>query len=299
MEQVELLAPIPLQCSCRELIAKFECATPGQRSRFTLEHVVRRAATITEHGCNAAGRVLKSWSSHANDLLFPPRCNLCDAELESAHDPLLCAACQFRLVPVSPPRCPRCALTLRQALVTDEGCPQCVGEKYHFSRAWTIGDYEGELREAVLRMKHAREEPLAAAMAELVWSRIGSELHNWRPDLVAPVPMHWLRRWFRGTNSASTLADVVARRLNARCTSRLIVRRRFTRPQSGLTPPERLANVRGAFRLRRPSKLAGKSILLIDDILTTAATTNEIARLLLRAKARAVAVAVIARADDR
>ena len=234
-----------------------------------------------------------------NDLLFPPRCALCDGELDVAQHPLLCAACQFRLLPAAPPRCPRCALTLRQALVTQDGCPQCVGEKFHFSRAWAIGDYAGDLREAVLRMKHAREEPLAAAMAELVWGRVGGELCSWQPELVAPVPMHWLRRWFRGTNSASTLAEVLARRLKARLASRLIVRRRFTRPQSGLSPPERLANVRGAFRLRGPSKFSGKSVLLVDDILTTAATTNEIARLLLRAGARVVGVVVIARADDR
>lgn len=233
------------------------------------------------------------------DLLFPARCALCDGELETAQRPLLCAACQFRLVPTSPPRCPRCALSLRQAMVTADGCPQCIGEQFHFSRAWAIGDYAGDLREAVLRMKQAREEPLTAAMAELVWSRIGAELCGWKPDHVAPVPMHWLRRWFRGTNSAATLAELLAHSLNSPLASRLIVRRRFTRPQSGLSPPERKANVRGAFRLRRRARQAGKTILLIDDVLTTAATTNEIARLLLRAGAAAVAVAVVARADDR
>ncbi|MGH7136677.1 MAG: phosphoribosyltransferase family protein [Pirellulales bacterium] len=249
---------------------------------------IRTGLTFAGH----AGRAI-------NDLLFPARCALCDGELETAHEPLLCAACQFRLVPAAPPRCPRCALTLRQALVTDEGCPQCVGERFHFSRAWTIGDYAGELREAVLRMKQACEEPLSAALADFAWNRIGAELLAWRPDFVAPVPMHWLRRWFRGTNSPATLAELLARRLNCRLAASLIVRRRFTRSQSGLSPPERLANVRGAFRLRRPAKAAGKSMLLIDDVLTTAATTNEIARLLMRAGASAVGVAVIARADDR
>lgn len=246
-----------------------------------------------------ARRRIEPWSAGLSNLFFPPRCALCDGELDASHDPRICAACQFRLTPAAPPRCPRCALTLRQALVTDEGCPRCVAERFHFTRAWAVGDYAGELREAVLRMKHAREEPLSAAVAELVWNRFGGELQSWRPDLVAAVPMHWLRRWFRGTNSAAILAEVLCDRLAARLASRRVVRRRFTRPQSGLTPTERLANVRGAFRLRRPSCFAGKSVLLVDDILTTAATTNEIARLLARAGARAVGVAVVARADDR
>lgn len=249
------------------------------------------------------GHVPRKLVSHAaqaiSELLFPARCTLCDGELERNQRPLLCAACQFRLLPASPPRCPRCALTLRQALVTADGCPQCVGEGFHFSRAWTVGDYAGELRETVLRMKHSREEPLAAAMADLVWGRIGGELRDWKPDFVAAVPMHWLRRWRRGTNSAATLAELLAQRLSAPLAGGLIVRRRHTRPQSGLSPAERKANVRGAFRVRHPTRLVGKSALLIDDILTTAATTNEIARLLLRAGARAVAVAVVARADDR
>lgn len=246
-----------------------------------------------------AGQLGRGAAGGVNALLFPPRCAMCDAELDAACPARLCAACQFRLVPAAAPRCPRCALSLRQAPVTEDGCPQCVAERFHFSRTWAIGDYAGELREAVLRMKHAQEEPLSAALAELVWERLGDGLRAWQADLVAPVPMHWLRCWWRGTNSASILAEVLARRLRVAVRTRHVVRRRFTRPQSGLSPAERLANVRGAFRLRRPAGLEGQAVFLVDDIMTTAATTNEIARLLVRAGARAVGVVVVARTDDR
>jgi competence protein ComFC len=247
----------------------------------------------------SVSRSLESWPAHLSNLVFPPRCALCDGELDADYGARLCAACQFKLLPVNPPRCPRCAMVLKHALVTDAGCPLCVGQRFHFSRSWAIGDYAGELREAVLRMKHSREEPLSAAMAELILNRLAGDIRSWRPDLVAAVPMHWLRRWYRGTNSASIMAEILARTLAARLASKKIVRRRFTRPQSGLSPAERLSNVRGAFRLRRPKNFAGKSVLLTDDILTTAATTNEIARLLVKAGARAVGVVVLARADDR
>src|SRR5579863_2024860 len=110
--------------------------------------------------------MLAPWSRELSNLLFPPRCALCDGELDAAQDKRLCGACEFKLVPANPPRCGRCALTLRQALVTEEGCPQCAGERFRFSRAWAIGDYEGDLREAVLRMKHPQEDPLSAAMGE-------------------------------------------------------------------------------------------------------------------------------------
>lgn len=148
-------------------------------------------------------------------------------------------------------------------------------------------------------MKHAAEEPLSAAIAELAGERLGMSIAAWRPDLVLPVPMHWFRRWRTGTNSAAIVAERLAARLHARLALRLVSRRRHTRPQSGLSPPERLANVRGAFRLRRKALVSGRRVLVVDDILTTAATSNEIARLLIRAGAAEVAVAVIARADDR
>ncbi|HWB12267.1 MAG TPA: ComF family protein [Pirellulales bacterium] len=244
-------------------------------------------------------RILAPWPTRFANLLFPPRCALCDCELDAAHDARLCEACRFKLLPACPPRCGRCAMTLRQVPVTPEGCPQCVGERFHFSRAWAIGDYDGALREVVLRMKHANEDPLSAAMGELAFRRLEGELRSWEPDLVAAIPMHWLRRWFRGTTSAAILAEVLAKGLGAGLASPKIVRRRWTRPQSGLSPAERLANVRGAFRLRRRSGFAGKSVLLVDDILTTAATSNEIARLLVKAGAGKVGVVVLARADDR
>ncbi|MGH7193661.1 MAG: ComF family protein [Candidatus Saccharimonadales bacterium] len=234
------------------------------------------------------------------ELVFPIRCALCDAELAQIGDAIrLCGGCRSKLAKVDEDRCPRCALPLRQASASELGCPICHDEQLHFSRAWALGDYAGELRAAALRMKHAREEVLSAAVGQLFWSRYGEAIAVWRPGLVVPVPMHWLRRSMRGTNSAATLAETVAQRLNLPYNARLVVRRRHTQPQSGLSPAERLANVRGAFRVRKNARVAEMSVLLVDDIMTTGATCNEIARLLRRAGAGRVALAVAARADDR
>lgn len=233
------------------------------------------------------------------ELVFPQRCACCDAELEDDDRLRLCGLCRSQLAKVDEGRCPRCALPLRNALVSELGCPHCHDEQLHFSHAWALGDYAGELRAAALRMKRVRDEGLSAAVGQLFWSRHGGAIAAWRPDLVLPVPMHWLRRSWRGTNSAATLAEVIAERLAVRHVARLVARRRYTQPQSGLSPAERLANVRGAFRVRKSSRLSGLSILLVDDILTTGATCNEVARLLRRAGVARVALAVAARADDR
>lgn len=234
------------------------------------------------------------------ELVFPIRCAACDAELTDAGDGIrLCEACRSKFAKTDEDRCPRCALPLRKAAASELGCPHCHGEQLYFSRAWALGDYAGELRAAALRMKRARDEGLSAAIGQLLWSRHGQSIADWRPSIVLPVPMHWIRRSMRGTNSAATLAETIARRLQLRHRSSLVARRRYTQPQSGLSPAERLSNVRGAFRLRRRHRLVGASVLLVDDILTTGATCNEIARLFRRAGAERVALAVAARADDR
>jgi ComF family protein len=228
------------------------------------------------------------------DLTFPPRCANCDAEVPApAPANLPCAACLERLLATAAERCSGCGAPLANGM---DRCAECRLRPPAFDRVWVLGDYAGELRTAVLRMKRASEEPLAVALAELLFQRAGAEMCAWRPDAVLPTPMHWLRRAIRGANSAETLGAVLARRLAAPSAAGCLVRRRFTRPQSGLSPHARFLNVRGAFRLRPGVDLAQARVLLVDDILTTGATCGEIAKRLKHAGAAVVAVAVIARA---
>lgn len=230
------------------------------------------------------------------DLLFPPRCANCDAELASAGESgRLCGACLSRLLSLASLRCPYCGeRKLEQALISCASCGDRPGE---FERVWTLGDYAQELRSIVLRMKHPREAPLTTAMGELLFGSIDASLTEWRPDAVLPVPMHWLRRAMRGSNSAELLGETFSRRLGVSNAAACVVRRRHTQPQSGLSPSARFRNVRGAFRLRKGVDWSQSRVLLVDDILTTGATCGEIARLVRRAGAAAVAAVVVARAS--
>lgn len=230
------------------------------------------------------------------DLLFPSRCANCDAEMAPADSGGLCQACRRRLLSLASLRCPYCGeRKLAEALVS---CASCGSQPGEFERVWTLGDYADELRTIVLRMKQPREAPLTIALGELLFASIGDSLAEWRPDAVLPVPMHWLRRALRGSNSAEWLGENLARRLGVPNAAACVVRRRHTQPQSGLSPQARFRNVRGAFRLRKGVDWSQSRVLLVDDILTTGATCGEIARLLRAtgAAAVAVAVAVVARA---
>jgi ComF family protein len=229
------------------------------------------------------------------DLLFPPRCANCDAESPPADCGGLCDACRRRLLSFAAVRCPCCGA--RQPEEPFVNCASCGGRPGEFERVWTLGDYAQELRSIVLRMKRPHEAPLTTAMGELLFGSIGASLADWRPDAVLPVPMHWLRRALRGSNSAELLGETLSRRLAVPNAAACVVRRRHTQPQSGLSPQARFCNVRGAFRLRKGVDWSEARVLLVDDILTTGATCGEIARLLRRAGAAAAAAVVVARAS--
>jgi ComF family protein len=232
------------------------------------------------------------------DLLFPPHCTGCHVELVAPiTGPLLCQECLAAIVSQDVPRCERCAAKLFAA-DGPEDCRECARFELRFDAALTLGDYDGLMREYVLRIKRQQHEALTLALSKLAWRELANEITAWQCDLVIPVPMHWWRRVWRGTNSPDLLAARLAENLSIDCLPRCVARSRATQPQSTLASGERFHNVRGAFRLRRGYDIGGACVLLVDDILTTGATASEVARALKRAGARQVKVVVLARTQN-
>jgi len=234
----------------------------------------------------------------AVNLLFPPRCVYCDAQIEDyLAGPLLCGPCLATLDASDTPRCRRCAMSVPAGTQSAESCARCRGAKLPFEAVLVLGQYADDLRAAVLRSKRSNEEPLAAALGELLGRHVGQSSAATDADVVVPVPLHWIRRMARGTNSAESLAARVAAALELPAAGKLLARTRNTPPQSGLAPGERWRNVRGAFHVRSGYDVGGVRVLLVDDVLTTGATCAEAARVLKKAGAASVAVAVVARAE--
>jgi ComF family protein len=223
----------------------------------------------------------------------------CDGNLpDPAPEILFCEPCRKELTPASGSRCEQCGGTISEfgADPASDGCIHCRDFRLHFDTVIPLGSYKGQLRSAVLRMKRSQDEPLAAAMGELVWSQIGPRLAHWRPDVVVPIPMFWFRRWLRGTNSPELVSTLLASKLQVQLSLKGLIRKRNTRPQGTLPPGHRFQNVRDAIGLSPDFAWNEARVLLVDDILTTGATCSEAARVLKKAGAAAVAVAVVARA---
>jgi ComF family protein len=145
-------------------------------------------------------------------------------------------------------------------------------------------------------MKKPKHDMLSAAFGRLLAERRRELLLEIRPDIIVPIPMHWIRRLGRGKNNPEMIASCLAKPLRIPVRRGILVQCRNTPPQTGLPLSKRFQNVRGAFRVRRPNAVKGARVLLVDDVLTTGATCSEAAKMLKKAGAALVAVAVIARA---
>ncbi|HEV3138055.1 MAG TPA: ComF family protein [Pirellulales bacterium] len=229
------------------------------------------------------------------DLLFPPACAYCHHELETGDLGLLCGDCRAQRVD-DRPVCARCGSRASSGAVSG-GCLRCKDDRFYFGGAVRLGSYEGPLRTAVLRMKRETDRGLAIAVGDLLFGARAADWKALKPDAVVPIPMHWSRRIWRGFNSPETISERLARHLNVPLAGHLLRRSRRTAPQANLPPTRRVANVRGAFRAIAHPDLAGARLLLVDDIMTTGATVNEAAKMLSRAGAGFIGIAVVARAE--
>ena len=260
---------------------------------FATDHNITRIA----RKIRGLGRLGVVWGNLGLDLLLPPRCANCSADLADAHDRLLlCADCREALAPAPWPFCQRCGTPSSGGNDPCQHCPRSRKSPLEFDAVVPLGAYRDELRRAVLAMKQPAGDSLSTTMGRLYCSRRADLLGSFEPDLVAPVPMHWTRRLVRGTNSAEIIAGQLARRLNLPMLRGMLVRRRNTKPQAGLSPRERFRNVHGAFGLGTGYDIGGARAILVDDILTTGATCSEAAKVLKQAGAKTVVAAVLARA---
>ena len=203
-------------------------------------------------------------------LLYPPRCLVCRTLGESG----LCAACLDGIAPVAAPTCPTCG----HPLAAEGICGNCSVRRPAFIRARSLGAYDGVLRAAIHQFKYRDRPQLAGPLGTRLAAFARAEaaaLNDLRFDALLPVPMHAARRRTRGYNQSERLARVLATELGLPLFPDALVRTRSTRPQVGLTAEARLTNLSGAFDVRRPEAVAGKTLLLIDDVVTTGSSLYE------------------------
>ena len=229
------------------------------------------------------------------DLIFPPagRCAVCDRD--AVRPSLgLCADCLRRLPFIAPPICEQCGRLLRLCAAQDGSCRECAKERFFFSRARAACLYEGPTRSYLHEVKFNRSYDLGKALAGIMAAFVAEQGGFRRYQVVLPVPLHPERQADRGFNQADLMARAVAAELRRPVHVAAVTRTRQTETQSRLDRERRRKNVYDAFRVVEPGLLAGRRVLLIDDILTTGFTASECARSILRGGAVDVGVLTLA-----
>jgi ComF family protein len=177
-------------------------------------------------------------------------------------------------------------------------CGLCRRAAPPFRRAVAYGPYEGALRDLLHLFKYHQVKPAGPLLGRFVAEAAG-QLSLQDSLLVVPVPLWTGKRRMRGFNQAEEIARSFVRLRQGtgiQLDTTSLVRRRETASQTGLTRHQRRANMRGAFAVTRPDRVRGRTVLVIDDVMTTGTTAGECARVLLRAGAVEVFVATVARA---
>ncbi len=232
----------------------------------------------------------KTWVQRALDLIAPCRCSLCGLASGRAID--LCLACEGEL-----PWLTRCCRQCALPLAAGELCGRCLSRPPAFDRCVAACAYTAPIRGWVHAGKYQGDFASLRVLGYLLRRALSDRgAHAPPPDLVMPMPLHWRRRWRRGFNQAQELSREVSRHpdFSGLCVDRRLARRiRATAAQQALDHAERARNLRGAFALARP--LAGESVAIIDDVLTTGASADALARALKAGGAGEVSVWCCAR----
>ena len=238
--------------------------------------------------------MLKPLLTRLLDTVFPPQCLNCDT-LVTAYG-TLCQPCWQQVAFITPPYCHACGLPFEYTLGHEALCGECIYTLPPFAQARAAIRYDEHSRGMVLKLKYADQTQLAPIYGTWL-ARAGKELIE-QCDILVPVPLHYRRFIGRRYNQSALLAYSLTTHTGLPVIPDALVRKRHTPPQAGLSKKQRNDNVKGAFHAhpKHAAQIKGRSILLIDDVMTTSATAAQCSKALLDAGASRVHVLTLARA---
>ena len=238
---------------------------------------------------------LKNWADAGLNFFYPAVCQICREQRATADEGYVCADCWTDVRFIQSPFCERCGLPYEGEITSAFECSNCREMELHFHSARSAVAARGVVLDVVHRYKYFQALWFEPFLADLLIRQAKPILEKKEWDLIVPVPLHRLKKREREFNQAERLADQLARATNIPVNRNLLERVEFTRTQTLLTRTQRMANVRSAFRMRNNVRLNGERIVVIDDVLTTGATTSACAKVLKKAGAGEICVWTVAR----
>jgi len=234
--------------------------------------------------------MLKSLFHSLLNFIFPPFCASCHKKILQQKSGLICEACWDSLERWEAQCCQRCG---EQLQVSPENqmpllCPKCRIPDWACADIRAIGPFKAPLADAIHLLKYSDRRSVVQKLSHYMEHSISGAEQYQAADLILSVPLHPARKRERVYNQAQLLAQALGKIMNKAYPENIISRARHTQTQTKLNKQQRLENVKDIFTVRKPELVKGKTVILIDDVLTTGATIGSCARTLLEAGASRV-----------
>jgi ComF family protein len=232
---------------------------------------------------------LATWAWRTVSLIYPRNCQFCAASLPETEPGVICGECLGKKVRwIEPPFCQQCALPFSGKITDTFVCGYCRDLRFHFERTVCACRAEGLVRDSIHRFKYNREMYFGPHLAEWLL-HAARQWIEWREvDAIVPVPLHPRKKREREFNQAEHLANALSHAFGMPVLTGQLRRVKDTVTQTALDAGGRAANLRGAFALRQTAAVAGKRLVLVDDVFTTGATMDSCAKVLRVAGAQRV-----------
>lgn len=230
------------------------------------------------------------------DIVYPKTCLACKDKIKtSSLNGLICTQCWGSIKRNLPPFCHSCGRQLEKNNFCKNICPVCQKTKLHFDRAYSPCIYTGVIKELIHEFKYKNKDYLGPVLSKPMIEFIKEyNLPIDFLDFIIPVPLHKTKLREREFNQAEILSKHIAEEFKKDVLTDILVRHRNTKTQTELELKERFTNVKGSFAVTKDAGIKGKSLLLVDDVLTTGATSSEAALSLKNAGANIVFVLTLA-----
>jgi len=240
--------------------------------------------------------MLRGLLNGLTDIVWPKICLSCKNKLDKSavHD-FICDKCWNSIKRNIPPFCKSCGRRLEKSNIAKNICPSCIRKNLYFDAAFSPCVYTGVLKELIHEFKYKNKDYLGYPLSKLMVRFIKE--YNMPIDFVdfiVPVPLHKSKLREREFNQAEVLSTHIAKEFKKNLLSDALLRTRSTKTQADLEISERILNVKDSFAVSKQDDVRKKNILLIDDVLTTGATTSEASLALKRAGANIVFVLTLA-----
>ena len=233
--------------------------------------------------------------SAISDIIFPPQCLSCAEILNPQAKSVFCSSCLEKIRFISGSICPVCGMAFFNSPAENHICGNCLEARPYFTKARAVAGFETVIMDTIPKFKYGRNVVIGDGLGSFMAGFSFPDFDFAEYLLIIPVPLHIKKLRERRFNQSLLLARALGKKHKITVNFSLLKRHKFTLTQTGFNRTEREKNIKGAFIITDKKKIAGKNIILVDDVYTTGATVNECSKILKKGGAKNIAVLTLAR----